>query len=129
MIILMFLFYHSFQGIFRVHSERSDGSTHWQFAMPRHPDSLNCRLDWISSLTVTCGPSACIAKRGHISSTAGSSSLPLPGSGLPLASLTTPGKGRILTESPPNARPKTQSHAMHTTLPNMQRTLRRATPS
>ena len=110
-------------------SERLDGSTHFQFAMPWRPDSLNCRPDWTSSLTVICGPSTCITKRGCISSTARSSSPPLPGSGLPLASLTIPGKGGIPTGSPLNARPKKRSHATPTMLSNMQRTSRRATPS
>ena len=74
-------------------SERLDGLIHFQFAMPWHRDSLNCRPDWTSSSTVICGPFACIAKKGCISSTAEISSAPLPGSGLPLASLTVPGKG------------------------------------
>ena len=67
--------------------ERLDSSTHFRFTMPQHPDSLNCRPDWTSSLTAICGPSTCIAKRGCISSTTGSSSPPLPGLGSLLASL------------------------------------------
>ena len=86
--------------------ERLDSSTHFQFAMPRRPDSLNCRPDWTSSLTVICGPSTCIAKKGCISSTAGSSSPPLPGSGLPLASPTIPGKGRTPTGEPSRCKTK-----------------------
>ena len=88
-------------------SERLDSSTHFRFAMPRCPDSLNRRPNWTSSLTVICGPSTCIAKKGHISSTAGSSLPPLPGLGLPLVSLTVRGKGGILTENPLNTRPRT----------------------
>ena len=110
-------------------SERLDGSTHFWFAMLWHPDSLNHRPDWTSSLIVTCEPSACIGRRGCISSTARSSSTPLPGLGLPLASLTIPGKDRTLTGSPLNAGPRTQSCTMPMTLSSMQRTSRRATPS
>ena len=45
-------------------SERFDSSTYFRFAMPQRRDSLNHRPDWTSSLTVICGPSACIAKKG-----------------------------------------------------------------
>ena len=110
-------------------SESLDGSTHFQFAMPWHPDSLNCRPGWTSSSTVTCGPSACIAKRGHTSNTIGLFSAPLPGPGSPLVSPTIPGKGRTLTENPPDAGPRTRSHVMPTTLSSMQRSSRRETLS
>ena len=110
-------------------SERLDGSTHFQFAMPWRPDSLNCRPGWTSSSTVTCGPSACIAKRGYTSNTARLFSAPLPGQGLLLVSPPIPGKGRTPMESPLNARPRTQSHIMPTTLSSMQRSSRRATLS
>ena len=88
-------------------SERLDGLTHFQFTMPWRPDSLNRRPGWTSLLTVTCGPSACITKRGHTSNTARLFSAPLPGPGLPLASPTVPGKGRTPMESPLNTRPRT----------------------
>ena len=128
------LFYHSHSIVvsrasLEYISERLDGSTHWWFTMPQCPDSLNHRLNWTSSFTVTCEPFACITKRGCIFRTTGSSLLPLPGLGSPLASPTIPGKGGILTGSPLNARPETQSKAMPMMLSNMQRILRRATPS
>ena len=109
--------------------ERLDGSTHFQFAMPRCPDSLNHRSSWTSLSTVTCEPSACIAKRGHTSNTAGLFSAPLPGLGSLLASLTVPGKGGTLMESPFDARPRTRSCIMPTMLSSMQRSSRRATLS
>ena len=46
-------------------SERLDDSTHFQFAMPRHPDSRNCRPGWTSSSTVTCGPSTYHSRKGR----------------------------------------------------------------
>ena len=78
--------------------ERSDSSTTLWFTMPRHPDSLNRRPDWTSSLTVICGPSACIAKKGHISSTTGSSSPPVPRLGSPFQERMEPQRGAILTQ-------------------------------
>ena len=110
-------------------SERLDGSTHFQFAMPWRPDSLNHRPGWTSSSTVTCGPSACITKRGRTSNTTRSFSAPLPGLGSPLASPTIPGKGGTPTENPPNAGPRTRSHVMPTMLSSMPKSLRRATLS
>ena len=109
--------------------ERLDGSTYFQFAMPWRLGSLNHRPICSSSSTVTCGPSACIVKRGHTSSTTGSFSAPLPWLGWLLASLTIPGKGRTLTENPPDAGPRTRSRVTPMTLSSMQRSLRRATLS
>ena len=110
-------------------SERLDGSTPFQFAMPWRSDSLNRWPGWTSSSTVTCGPSACIAKRGHTSNTARLFTAPLLGPGSPLASLIILGKGRTLMGSPLNARPRTRSRLMPTTLSSMQRSSRRATLS
>ena len=109
--------------------ERLDGSTHFRFAMPWRPDSLNRRPGWTSSSTVTCGLSACTVRRGCTSSTAGLFSAPLPGLGLLLVSLTIPGKGGTLRKNPPSAGPRTQSRAMPMMSSSMQRSLRRATPS
>ena len=110
-------------------SERLNGSTHFQFAMPWRPDSLDCRPGWTSSSTVTCGLSACTVKRGCTSSTTGLFSAPLPGLGSLLASPTVPGKGGTLRENPPGAGPRTRNHAMPTTSSSTQRSSRRATPS
>ena len=110
-------------------SERLNGSTSFQFAMPWHPGSLNHRPGWTSSSTVTCGPSTCIPKRGHTSNTARLFSAPLPGPGLPLVSPTILGKGGIPMGSPLDTGPRTQSRIMPTTLSSMQRSLRRASLS
>ena len=110
-------------------SERLDGSTHFQFAMPCHPDSLSRRPSWTSSLTVTCGTSTCITMRGHTSNTARLFSAPLPGLGSLLASPTILGKGRTLMGNPPNTRPRRQSCTMPMMLSSMQRSSRRTTLS
>ena len=119
--------------VFRASSEyileRLDGSTHFRFAMPWCPDSLNHRPGWTSSSTVTCGPSTCTIKRGCTSSTTRSFSAPLPGPGLPLASPTVPGKDGIPAENPPDAGPRTRSRVMPMTSSSTQRSLRRATLS
>ena len=115
-VILMFHSIIVFRASSEYISERLDGSTHWRFTMPWRPDFLNHRPDWTFSLTVTCGPFAYTTKRGCIFSTARSSLHPLPGVDLPLVFPTGLGRGRILTGSPPDARPKTQNHGMHTTL-------------
>ena len=99
-------------------SENLEGSTPLPFTMPWHPHFHSNKPGWIFSPTATDGHSTCTNKIKHTSITTGSFFAPLPGSHLPLASMTTAKRERIPMARLADVRPRIQSRTMLTMAPS-----------